>query len=61
MVRVDTHVVIFQVKGILAELYVLQFVLVEVGPTPQSGINNMRETFSPCHLRREGYSVFTNT
>ena len=53
MVRVDTHIVIFEVKGILAELHMLEFIFVKVGPAPQSCINDMRKTFPSCHLMRK--------
>lgn len=51
VVGVDTHVVVLQIKGVLAELDVLEFVLVEVRPAPQPGVNHVRETFPPGHLR----------
>ena len=53
MVGVDTHVVVLQVEGVLAELDMLEFVFVEVRPAPQPCINDMRKTFPPRHLRRE--------
>ena len=59
MVGVDTYIVILQVKGILAELDMLEFILVEVRPAPQPCINHMRKTFPPCHLRRE-HSIITS-
>lgn len=34
MVRVDTHVVVLQVEGILAEFDMLEFIFVEVRPAP---------------------------
>lgn len=51
MVGVDAHVVILQVKGVLAELDMLEFIFVEVGPAPQPCINHMRKTFPSCHLQ----------
>lgn len=51
MVGVDTHIVILEVEGVLAELYMLKFILVKVRPTPQPGINHMRKTFSTRHLQ----------
>lgn len=47
---VDTHIVTLEVKGILAVFDVLQFILVQVRPPPQPGINNMRESFTSGHL-----------
>lgn len=58
MVGIDAHVVILQVKGILAELDMLKFIFVEVRPAPQPCINHMRKTFPSCHLRRE-HSIIT--
>lgn len=60
MVWVNTHVVIFQVEGILAELDMLEFILVEVRPAPQPCINHMRETLPARHLRRE-HSIISST
>lgn len=51
MVRVDAHAVILEVEGVLAELDVLQFVLVEVRPAPQPRVNDVRETLPARHLR----------
>lgn len=51
MVWVDTHAVILQVKGILAEFDMLEFILVEVRPAPQTCINHMRKTLPSCHLQ----------
>lgn len=59
MVGVDTHIVILQVKGVLAELDMLEFIFVEVRPAPQPCINHMRKTFPPCHLRREHNIITT--
>ena len=53
MVGVHTHVVIFQIKGILAELDMFEFIFVEVRPTPQSSINHMRKTLPSRYLGRE--------
>lgn len=54
MVRVHTHVVVLQVKGVLAELDVLEFILVEVRPTPQPCIDHMREPLPARHLGGTG-------
>jgi len=53
MVGVDTYIVVLQVKGVLAELDMLKFIFVEVRPAPQPCINDVRKTFSACHLGRE--------
>lgn len=53
MVGVDAYIVVLQVKGVLAELDMLEFIFVEVGPAPQPCINDMRKALPPCHLRRE--------
>lgn len=51
VVRVDAHAVILQVEGVLAELDVLQLVLVEVRPAPQPRVDDVRETLPARHLR----------
>lgn len=51
MVGVNTHIVILQVEGVLAELDMLEFILVEVWPAPQPCINHMRKAFPPRHLQ----------
>lgn len=51
MVGIDTHIVILQVEGVLAELDMFEFIFVEIRPAPQPCINHMRETFPPCHLQ----------
>lgn len=53
VVGVDTHVVILEVKGELAELDVLQFILVEVWPAPEPSVDHMGEPFPPSYLDRE--------
>lgn len=51
VVGVDTHVVILEVKGELAELDVLQFILVEVWPAPEPSVDHMGEPFPPSYLQ----------
>lgn len=51
MIGVDTHTVTLQVKGKLAVFDVLQFILMQVRPAPQPGIDYMREAFTSCHLQ----------
>lgn len=50
MVGVDTHVVTLEVEGILAVFDMLQFILMQVGPPPQPGVDNMREPFTSGDL-----------
>lgn len=50
VVRVDTHVVSLEVERILAVLDVLQLILMQVGPAPQAGVDNMGEAFTPGNL-----------
>ena len=57
VVGVDADVVILEVKGELAELDVLQFVLVEIRPAPEASVDDMGESLPPCNLeghRQEG-------
>lgn len=51
VIGVDTHIVTLEVKGKLAVFDVLQFILMQVRPPPQSGIDYMREPFTPSHLQ----------
>lgn len=51
MIRVDTNIVTLEVKGKLAVFDVLQFVLMQVRPPPQPGIDYMREPFTSSHLQ----------
>ncbi len=53
VVRVHAHAVILQVEGKLTELHVFELVLMEVGPTPQTGVDHMREAFPACHLQTD--------
>lgn len=50
MVGVDADAVVLEVKRKLAELDVLQLVLVQVRPTPQPGVDHVGEAFAPSHL-----------
>lgn len=50
MVGVDANIVVLEVKGELAELDVLEFVLVQVWPAPQAGVDDVGEAFSPGDL-----------
>lgn len=62
VVGVDTHAVTLEVKCKLAVFDMLQFVFMQVRPSPQSGIDYMREAFTSCHLKtttwRKGNSKF---
>lgn len=51
MVRVYTDAVALQVEGKLAVFDVLQLILVKVGPSPQTGVDHVRETFTSSHLK----------
>lgn len=50
MIRVDTYAVTLQIKGKLAVFDMLQLILVEIRPSPQTGIDDMRETLASRHL-----------
>lgn len=52
MIGVDTYIVVLEIEGILAELDMFELVFVEVWPTPQSSVDDMRKAFSPCYLQR---------
>lgn len=54
VVWVHTHAVVLQVEGELTELLVFQLVLMEVWPTPQTGIDHMREALPTCYLQKGG-------
>lgn len=51
VVRIDADRVALQVEGELAELDVFQLVLVQVGPAPDAGVNDVREALPPRHLQ----------
>lgn len=51
VVGVHTDAVVFQVEGELTELDMFEFVLVQVGPTPQTSVDHMRETFTTRDLQ----------
>lgn len=51
MIRVDAHIVTLEVKGKLAVFDMLQFILMQVRPPPQTGINHVREPFTSSHLQ----------
>lgn len=65
VVGVNTHVIVLQIERILTELDVLEFILVEVRPSPQTSVYDMRETLPPSHLRSndntscQQYSIIT--
>ena len=52
VVRVDADTVRLQIKCILTVLYILQLVLVEVGPPPDPGVDYMWESLPCGHLQR---------
>ena len=51
VVRVDADTVRLQIKCILTVLYILQLVLVEVGPPPDPGVDYMWESLPCGHLQ----------
>ena len=50
MIGVHADIVALQVKGKLTVFDVLQLILVQVGPSPQPGVDHMRESFTSSHL-----------
>lgn len=50
VIGVDTHTVTLEVEGKLAIFDVLQFIFMQVWPTPQPGVDYMWETFASSHL-----------
>lgn len=53
VIGVDAYIVILKVKGKLAEFDMLQFILMQVWPPPQPGVDHMREAFTSSHLGTE--------
>lgn len=51
MVGVDADTVTLQVECVLTVLYMLQLVLVEIGPPPDASVYNVRKTFPSCDLK----------
>lgn len=52
MVRVDTDIVTFQVKGILTVFDVFQFIFVKIRPPPETSIDNMGKPFATSNLAK---------
>jgi hypothetical protein len=50
MVRVYTNTVLFQIKSILTIFDMLQFIFMQIWPSPYSSINDMREAFPTSYL-----------
>lgn len=50
VIGVDTHVVTLEVEGKLAVFDMFQFILVQVRPPPQPGVDYMGEAFTSSHL-----------
>ena len=50
MVGIHADMISLQVECILAELAVFQFILKQVGPTPDPRINDVRKTLTTSHL-----------
>lgn len=53
MVRVDTDIIVFEVKCVLAEFHMLELILVKVRPAPQPCVDYMRKTFTTGNLQKE--------
>jgi len=51
MIWIDTHVVLLQLKCKLTKFAVFQLILVQVWPTPDACVHNMRKTLPSCHLQ----------
>lgn len=51
VVRVDAHGVTLEVEGKLAVLDMLQLILVQVRPPPDSCVDHVREPLAPRHLQ----------
>lgn len=52
VVRVDAHLILFEVEGILTGLNGTQLVVaVEVRPPPQATVNDVREALTLGHLQ----------
>ena len=50
MVRIYAHTVLFEVKGKLTEFHMFQFILVQIRPSPYTGVDDMWEAFTTCYL-----------
>ena len=50
VVRVDTHLVALEIKGILAEFGMFQFILVQIWPPPEPSIDDMWEPLPSSYL-----------
>lgn len=53
MVRVNADTVTLKVEGVLTKLGMTKLVLMEVGPTPYTGIDDMGKSLTPGNLRRK--------
>lgn len=52
MVWVDAHFVLLRVEGVLAQLHRPQLMVgLQVGPAPQTAVDDMREAFSVGNLQ----------
>lgn len=50
VIRVHTHTVVLQVERKLTEGHMFELVLMEVGPTPQTGVDHMGKALPARHL-----------
>lgn len=53
VVGVDANAVALQVESVLAVFHVFELVLVQIGPPPQTGVDNVREAFTSSHLKKK--------
>lgn len=52
VIRVDTHFILLRVEGVLAQLDRPQLMVgLQVGPAPQTAVDDVRETFSVGYLQ----------
>lgn len=56
VVRVHTHIVTLQVEGKLTVFHVLEFILVQVRPSPQSRVYDVRKSFTTSNLKKHIYT-----
>ncbi len=58
VVWIHAYEVLLEVKGVLAELAMLQLVLVQIWPPPNSRVNNMRKSLPACNLHVKQDKMF---
>lgn len=55
MIRVHADRVAFEIEGELAELDVLQLILVKVWPAPYARVDHVGKAFAPSHLLQDNF------